>query len=114
MPPVSHSASFAVTLLGATAAFLFANSRLPSCIKRLVELFPGLTEQTYQRLDAVMLISLGSTVGCLFCSHTSYVACLVSGLTWTTSVRMLLGSDGDRGGQHPVKVEVPALFQFAS
>jgi hypothetical protein len=52
MPTVNHSASIAVTLLGAITAFLFANRKLPSCIKRLAELFPGCSERTYQRLDA--------------------------------------------------------------
>jgi hypothetical protein len=110
MPTVNHSASIAVTLLGAITAFLFANRKLPSCIKRLAELFPGCSERTYQRLDAFIVIVVGCTVGCLFCTHTTYAACLMSGLTWATSIRMLLGSE-DHGGRHPLKAAGPGFFR---
>jgi hypothetical protein len=89
---------------------MFANRKLPSCIKRLAELFPGYPEQMYQRLDAFFVILLGSTVGCVFCSHTSFAACLISGLTGATSIRILLGNE-DRGGKHPLRVEAPAFFR---
>ena len=110
MPPVNHLMSVACSLFGSTLYCLFSSQEhFPGSLARLVALFPRANRQTLRRIDFLLVISAGTALACVFCPHSSYAVCFISGLTWTAGIRTLVDSGGNSGGNHPLPTMEPAF-----
>lgn len=82
---------YLVTLLGATATYIFSlNKGFEGATCFLKKMFPGRVKVFYDRLDFFLVIFVGSGIGFILFSPTTNPQALMAGLGWVSAVNVLL------------------------
>ena len=87
---------FFVTMLGSAGAWVFSLQRgFEGAGPFLRNVWPGCAEAFYHRLDAVIVIILGSFIGYILFEPSDGVRALAAGLGWVGSLNTFMRNIGD-------------------
>jgi len=90
---------YLVTLLGATAAYVFSlNKGFAGAVAFLQRMFPDRGGGFYARLDFFLVIFVGSGLGFILFGPTNNPQALMAGLGWVSTVNVLLSKIEKAGG----------------